>query len=139
MDKYLLAKNNKGLGLIVVLGIILLIFSLAVFSIVFSLSNYTLFASYVDSSKAFYFAEAGIQKAMYEIKNDTIPPAPHPDWTFTTQAKNPVKITITADVTMPNTYNVTAENTYNSKTKRITAKILKNGPSVKLLEWGQSN
>jgi len=130
----MIGLNNKGLGLIVVLGIILLIFCLAAVSVVFTLSNYTLFTSYIDSSKAFYFADAGIQRALYKLKHDDLT-SPE-NWDFCGQT---VKITMTAVSGLADTYDIVSENSYKNKTKKISARISKGTPSVQLLEWQQLN
>ena len=131
--------NSRGVGLIVALGVIMLIISLALLAVNFTLSNFKLFNYTINTIKAFTFAEAGIQRSMYKIKNGT----PNSEsWDFSGQT-----IAITIDPPTPvNTYNVTSigpYRPYSNVTKTISAKVALDTTTtpnkVILLEWKQKD
>jgi Tfp pilus assembly protein PilX len=125
--------SSKSAALLVVLSVIILITAIAAVGINFTLSSRTLGLYEVNAIHAFCFAEAGIQKAMYEINKNPDPTTSSGSWTFAGQ-------NITIAITLNGTaYDVTSEATYKTADKRIQAKIQKESSTVELLEWQQIN
>jgi Tfp pilus assembly protein PilX len=125
-------RGSKGIALILVISAILIMIILAETGIKFTLSNTSLSLHSLDSTRAFYFAEAGIQRAMYKIKN-VVPPTSE-SWT-TFVAGQTINITISAS----NPYDVISICGLRTANKRIEAKINKDPTTVQLLEWRQIN
>ena len=126
--------NSKSVALLLIIGTILVVIILAILVLNFTLSNYKLSAYSIDGTKAFYFAEAGLQRAVYKIKNEADPVVNNYEWVF--EGKK-VYITISLpDPANPTVYKVVSSNTYGSTNanKKIEASIQKGNP-VQLLEW----
>lgn len=127
--------NSKAVAIFMVLAISMLVMILAAIGINFSLSNYTLTSRIIDGIKAFYFAEAGMQRAMYKIKNEANPNVNNYRWSFAGQTVN-FSITV-PDADNPDAYRVESDCTYgkSNTTRSITATVEKKGSILILSAW----
>ncbi len=64
------AKKKKGFVLILGLGFLALFITITIFSINTVVSAFKLNKRFTYSTKAFYLAESGVQKALYELRKD---------------------------------------------------------------------
>jgi len=127
--------ERKSSALLIILSMIILISIIAKIGIDFTVSNRTLNLKIINSTRALYFAEAGLKKAMYEIKNNADPSSKSGVWIFAGQS---VTITIDPDpAATPDEYRVISENTFKNCQKRIQAAVRKDcvNNTVELLEW----
>ena len=129
--------NSKGSALVMVVAMSVVAAIFAVTGLSFTQSNFSMSSSVVDEVKAFYFAEGGIQRALYKIKTgvdfNDIPVASW-NWTFAGQ-------TVVIDIAVPTLaaptlYPVTSRGTCRQSQKTITATIQKQGTSATLSAWG---
>jgi Tfp pilus assembly protein PilX len=125
-------RKLNSASLVLVLAAIILIVGLAAIGLNFTLNNYSLCAYNIDGTKAFYFAEAGVRRAMYKIKiNDFVSPE---TWEFAGQN---IDITIAAVTGEADTYSITSRATFGSTnaTKQVNATVLKIPEGVRLSKW----
>ncbi len=126
--------NSKGSALVMVVAMSVVAAIFAVTGLSFTQSNFSMSSSVVDEVKAFYFAEAGIQRALYKIKNEANPAITSWAWPFAGQT---VVIDIaTPTLLAPTVYPVTSRGTCRQSQKTITATIQKQGTSATLSAWG---
>ena len=123
--------NSKGAALIMAVVVSVLVATLAVTGLSVSMNKSSMSSSVLDGIKAFYFAEAGIQRALYKIKNEDDPTATSiSPWIF---AGKSVVLTITEP--NPGIYEATSSCTYGSTQKTVTATVSKQGSNITVSEW----
>jgi Tfp pilus assembly protein PilX len=124
--------ETKGSALIMAVVVSVLVATLSVTGLSLSMSKASMGSSVLDGIRAFYFAEAGIQRAFYEIKtkDDPTKSDPYP-WSFAGQTVN---LTITPTETL-GAYTVTSSCTYNQTQKAVTATVSKQGSNITVSEW----
>ncbi|MFA5410555.1 MAG: hypothetical protein WC321_01665 [Candidatus Omnitrophota bacterium] len=122
--------NSKAVALMIVLAIILLLIVLIAIGIKFTLSNTFLSYYTLNRTKAFYFAEAGIQKGVYKIKNDNFDS--ETGWILAGEGEN---IAITISSVAADEYSVLSVCTYEAADKKIQATVRKAGSTAQIIEW----
>ena len=126
-------KSEKGYALIIVLVFVslFLIMTLTVISVVNT--EIRMCKRYINSTKAFFLAESGIERAMASIRDNTLVPS-----TFTLAETgladnaelDTISITITSDYNgARGVYEVTSGATVGSLTRRIRADVAHHPPS----------
>ncbi len=130
--------NNQKAYLLIVISFIIIIALFCGSNISVTLSNYS-YTDTINGAKALAFADAGINKAAYEIKNNASLPLSI-SWEFP-DATNIVSITINAARGISDTYNITSQNTFKGSTKTISAQMRKDATlgTVSLFQWQQIN
>ena len=124
--------ETKGSALIMAVVVSVLVATLSVTGLSLSMSKTSMGSSVLDGIKAFYFAEAGIQRAFYEIKTKDNPSVNDLSaWKFANQTVN-LQIT---PIEPLGTYTVTSSCTYNQTPKTVTATVSKQGPNITVSEW----
>lgn len=89
-------RNKKGIALIMGLGFSLFFAALTVFYINTTVSGFKLTKQMTYSAKAFYLAESGVQKALYELRKDYNWPGEGPvslDWAGSSKGYYEVAVT----------------------------------------------
>ena len=121
--------NKKGAAILTFLFAVAIAISaliLAVFMF-FSIHGAVLNGAH-DRNQAFYFANSGIERALYKIRNNDTSSE-----TFTFEGQ-PITITITHDT--GRVYDVISTTIYEEQERTITAKIERDPPNESiLLEW----
>lgn len=125
--------DAKGAALATVVAMIVVIMILAIAGLSASLSSSQMGFGVIDKIKAGYFAEAGIQRAMYKIKTETDPTQNSiSPWLFEGQNVS-VNISVNAAG-----YQVTSTCAYqpSGETKTLTATVYKQDANATLITWG---
>lgn len=129
--------NSRAAALLVVLMVIILVTILAVVGTNFTMASYSLTSHNLNGIRAFYFAEAGLQWAIYRIKSGAVTsPLAEPyteTWTFVTDQP---AIAITINTPSPPDFEVTTDCTFGPSgygtRKRISAAVSSAG---ELITW----
>lgn len=124
--------NKRGIALIVAMSFLTLLFigGSSYVSMVTHEARHT--ERQIDNQKAFFLAEAGIEKAVWRIKNNTVVGSETFRLKGTGSAVNYLEdenITVTITNMGNNMYQVTSTNTTGTATKTLNALMQKNPPS----------
>ncbi|MBI4706946.1 MAG: hypothetical protein HY761_03350 [Candidatus Omnitrophica bacterium] len=133
-----MVKNKNGITILLFILIVMMCVILAAGLLNFVSSSHNFSAKILNSTRAFYFANAGIRRGLYEVKNNANPTGWELNWVFSGQT---VIITITQpDPAKPDEYQINSSSTVNSYNKSLTALVLKDAVSnsVELLQWQEN-
>ncbi len=68
-------NNEKGLSLVTTIIIVSLLTTLCIVTLSMDISTNKISANHIDSAQAFWLAESGLEKGIYWLRNQSVPPA----------------------------------------------------------------
>lgn len=128
-------KETRGAALVTVVVVIIVVAMLVVAGLNFVTGTSSLGVEVLDGIRALYLADAGLQRALHEIRTKTNPAAKKDDpleWTF---SEKPFSIVIEADTANPNLYHVTSTVSVGRAERTAQATIQKQGGNAVMTRW----
>ena len=124
--------NSKGAAIITVVVATLVISSLVFTGLVLTQTAVSLGSKDMSRIKAFYLADAGIQRALFEVRTASNPTRMPSSWRFAGENVH-IRIALTDPAT--DMYQVTSGCAVDGVKQKLTAKIQKQKGAAILTEW----
>ncbi|HQB12774.1 MAG TPA: hypothetical protein PLX96_07380 [Candidatus Omnitrophota bacterium] len=128
-------KETRGAALVTVVVVIVVVTMLVAAGLNFVTGMTSLNTEALDGVRALYLAEAGLQRALHEIRNEDNPATEDEplEWDFSGDI---IQIDIVADDTDPSLYDVTSTVSLGRAERASTATIRKQGGEAVMTGWG---
>jgi len=128
-------KETRGAALVTVVVVIIVVTILVAAGLNFVTGVSSLSTESLDGVRAMYLAEAGLQRALHEIRNEDNPATEDEplEWDFSGDI---IQIAIVADDADPSLYDVTSTVSLGRAERASTATIRKQGGEAVMTGWG---
>ena len=129
-------KETRGAALVTVVVVIIAVTMLVAAGLNFVTGASSLSTESLDGVRAMYLAEAGLQRALHEIRSEDTPATDEEEpleWDFSGDI---IQIDIVADDTDPSLYDVTSTVSLGRAERASTATIRKQGGEAVMTGWG---
>lgn len=128
-------KETRGAALVTVVVVIIVVTMLVAAGLNFVTGTSSLSTEALDGIRALYLAEAGLQRALHEIRTEDTPATEEDvplEWDF---SGNTIQIDIVAHDDDPNLYDVTSTVSLGRAERASTATIRKQGGKADMTGW----